>query len=162
MTIQYLGDGTFLVKTKTTELTTGPAINIGELTLSGPGEYEAGDAQIKGYQDAYLITADDVNLLYVYNPNGLSEELIKAIEEDIDVFVLTVDRDPSHVKSAMKTMNDLDPVVTLPAVDGPDHPFCKEIGGCPPAQDELKVNLKDQEEGERKVVVLIARPRARR
>ena len=162
MTIQYLGDNAFLVKTKTTELTTGQEIKVGELTLSGPGEYEVGDAQIRGYQDAYLIGADDANLLYVYNPNGLSEELIKEIEEDIDVLILTVDRDPSHVKGAMRTMNALDPKVTLPAVDGPDHPFCKEIGGCPVGVEEFKINRKDFQEGERKVVVLNARSRARR
>lgn len=161
MIIHYLGDGTFLIKTKTTEIVTGKEVRVGELTLSGPGEYEVGDAQIRGYKDAYFCTAEDVNLLYVHNPSGVPDELIKEIEEDIDVLLLSVDHDSSHIRGAIKTMNDLDPKVTFPTVEGAVHPFCKEIGGCPEGVGEFKINSKELVEGERKVVVLHARSRAR-
>lgn len=162
MVITYLGGKTFSVKTKMTDITTGDEPRIGELTLSGPGEYEVGDVEVQGHKDASLFAAEGLNLLYINNPTGLSEEIVKAITEDIDIVLLTLDRDAAHVEAAAKTMKDLEAKVTIPAIDTSDHPFCKEVGGCPEAIPELKLSAKDLVGEERKIVVLHARSRARR
>jgi hypothetical protein len=154
MIIHHLGDSTFSIKTKLSEIVTGPESRIGTITLSGPGEYEIADIQVRGYQDAYLFSAEGISLLYVNNPGGLSEEVVKTIEGDIDILLLSLDQDSPHLKGALRTMNEIDPKFTLPAVETPDHPFCREIGGCPPPISELKITKKDFIEDERKVVLL--------
>jgi L-ascorbate metabolism protein UlaG (beta-lactamase superfamily) len=162
MVIHYLGDQTFAVKGKLSEILTGRETTVNGIALSGPGEYEIGDVGVRGFPGAYLFSFEGMTLLYVDNPDGLREETISKIEEDIDVVFLPVDREPERLQRAVKMMNDIDPKLTIPTITEVDHPFCKEIGGCPQPVDELKVTAKDLVEGERKVVVLHARTRVRR
>lgn len=157
MLIKFLGGNAFRIQTKTAEIVTGKETHVGDVPLAGPGEYEVADIQIKGYKDAYLFSAENLSILYVDNPAGLSDEQVKAIEEDIDLLLLTLDHDTEHVRHAVQTMNNLDPKVTVPALEASDHPFCREIGGCPEAIAELKLTKKDLTEEERKTVVLDAR-----
>lgn len=161
MVIQYLSDNRFLIKTKGTEITAGNPTIANGLTLAGPGEYEVGDAHIQGFPNAYLISAEDLNLLYVDNPRGLSDDTVKKIEEDIDILLLSLDADAVNIKAVTKLVNDLDPNIAIPAVDDTTHPFCKEIGGCQPPIPELRISKKDLVEEVRKVVVLHARSRNR-
>lgn len=157
MTINYLGENAFLVKTRDTEITAGRPTIAGGLTLDGPGEYEVGDARIKGFPGAYLVSAEDINLLYIDNPKGLPEETVKKIEEDIDILLLSMGSEAASIKTAVKTVNDLDPDIAIPAVYDSAHPFCKEIGGCQDPVAELKISKKDLVEEVRKVVILHAR-----
>ena len=161
MVIRYLGDGSFLIETKVADIAVGPTTRIGELTLTGPGEYEVGDVEAQGFKDAYLFLVEDMTVLYVNNPVGLSDETAKSLDADVDILLLTADENPSNLKGAVKTLNDIDPKIALPTIQTQHHPLCKEIGGCPAPVNELKVSKKDLTE-ERRVILLHARARTRR
>lgn len=162
MVIQFVDNNAYLIKTKEMEIMAGNPTTAGSLPLSGPGEYEVGDVRIQGFTGAYLFSAEDMNILYVDNSRGLSDQVVKQIEEDIDILLLALDTDTAHVREAVKFVNDLDPKIAIPAVEDATHPFCKEIGGCQPAIPELKVSKKDLVEEARKVVILHARSRSRK
>jgi len=161
MVIQLTGDKGFEIRTKTETILIGPSVKVGAFPLPGPGEYEVADISARGYPGAYLFTAEDMTILAIDNPESVTEETVKQIDEDIDVLLIAVDGDPGRTKRALALVSEIDPKITIPTIASEDHPFCKEVGGCTGPVEEFKIAKKDLNVEERKAVLLHVRPRSR-
>jgi L-ascorbate metabolism protein UlaG (beta-lactamase superfamily) len=156
MEIRYLGDSSFSIKTKFSEISTGKTPKVNSVILTGPGEYEVGDVHVYGFPFGYLYVSEDINVLDLA---GLTRPLKngESVERDVDILLLPVGAGSLSSKDAQKLIADIDPSVVIPAISGDSKQFCDAVGGCPSPVDSFKISKKDFGEGQRRIILLNAK-----
>lgn len=156
MTITWQGGQNFLIKSKGANVVLGEKIKLGELEITGPGEYEVGGVQLDCIDGIIQIYLEGMNVGHIKKGKILSDEEMQKLNS-IDILLVGVGgKEFTETKTALELISQIDPSIVVPMHNGNLDEFIKEEGGSSTGQDELKISKADLPQDSRKVVVLNA------
>lgn len=157
MTIQWEGSYNFLVKTKTMTAKIGEKIQLGDLEITGPGEYEVGGVQIEVVDGIIEVFTEGICIGHIQKAKVLSETELEKLN-GIDVLLIGIGGgDFTETKTALQVIGQIDPSIVAPMYENNLEEFAKEEGITTEGKDELKISKADLPVEGRQVVVLNAR-----
>ena len=152
MTITFHGEGEFKIKCKEGVICTSEKLQINDMVITRPGEYEIAGISVESIDGIFIFYAEDMNLVYLKRNKILNDTELEKVES-ADILFMPVGK-IIEPKIALEITNQIEPKILIPMYyDSMDE--LKKIGGISPeAVDQLKIskNLLPQEE--RKMVAL--------
>ncbi len=155
MIISASHPGALNIRTKKSPITLSDQVQIGEFTLSGPGEYEVSGIEVLGVGQLYIFESEDMRLAYLDKLNRplSTEEQEAATDVDI-LFVPVGGGEVLDTKGAIAVINQLDPRIVIPMHYHDISDFSKQEGIKPEQIDSLKITKAELPENERRVIIL--------
>ena len=164
MIIHWEGEKNFSIKTKTLTAKIGQKIQLGELEITGPGEYEVGGVQIETIDDIIEVYAEGICIGHIQKGRVLSDSDLEKLN-GIDILLIGVGGGEfSETKTALQVIAQIEPTIVIPMYS--QNPpasgaglaeFAKEEGVATEGREELKISKAELPSEERQVVVLNAR-----
>lgn len=100
---------TLIAQEKKTIIEFGDKLKIGDIEISGPGEYEVGGILVFSPEEhIYSLRSAGIHIVYWQALNGKPNIESDALE-DIDLMVLALGEKTSSIKDVAATINNLDP-----------------------------------------------------
>lgn len=156
MQITNLGDGKFEIKTKSTTITTGQEIKIGNFVLPGPGEYEISEVQTEVIDNITVFHSEGLNLAYLdKRKKNLNDKEVERINGSDILFVPVGGSEVFDAKQASQAIAQIEPKIIIPMHYDDISEFQKVIGGLQEQLDSLKI-AKNQitDDDQKKVIIL--------
>ncbi len=178
MIITYQGQENFTIKTKKGAngannannasdakytLKIGQHIALGELEITTPGEYESGGVQLEVIDGTIEVLSEKMTICWMKKAKVLSDEELEKLG-GINILLVGVGGGEfTETKMAIDVINQIDPQIVIPMYS--QNPpagraglesFLKEEGISNEGLTQLKLNLNDLPQEERKVIVLNA------
>lgn len=153
MIIQWLGGENFQIKTKSINIKIGEKKMLGDLEITGPGEYEVGGAQMEVIDGVIEVYAEAMTIGHIKKGKVMSDDDLQKLN-GIDILLIGVGGGEfTETKMATDVIAQIDPAVVVPM--GKDiSDFVK--GDSSAAKDELKISKGELPSEERQMVVLNA------
>ncbi len=156
MTIRWEGDENFSLKFKTNQVQIGQKIQLGELEITSPGEYEVEGTQIEVIDGIIQVFAEGLSIGHIKKGKVLSDEDLEKLN-GIDVLLIGVGGGEfTENKTALEVINQIEPSLVIPMHGGSIGNFAKEEGISSEGQDELKISKAELPVDARQMVVLNA------
>ena len=156
MIIHWEGGKDFSIKTKTITAKIGEKTQLGDLQISGPGEYEVGGVQIEVVDGIVEVYAEGICIGHIQKAKILSETELEKLN-GIDILLVGVGGgDFTETKTALQSIAQIDPSVVVTMYESNLEEFAKEEGITTEGKDELKISKADLPVEGRQVVVLNA------
>lgn len=157
MIIYWDGQENFSIKTKANMVKIGSKIQLGDLEISGPGEYEVGGTQVELINGVIQVYAEGMTLSHIKKGKIFSDEELEKLN-GIDILLVGIGGGNfTETKTALAIINQTDPKIVIPMHHGNLQEFAKEEGVASKSQAELKIFKADLPQEERQVIVLNAR-----
>jgi len=154
MIIYWDGQENFTIKTKANSVKIGGKIQLGDLEIIEPGEYEVGGTQVELIDGVIQIYAEGIALSYIKKGKIFSDEELEKLN-GIDILLIGVGGgDFTETKTALAVINQIDPKIVVPMHQGNLQEFAKEEGVTTQGLEELKISKADLPQEERQVIVL--------
>lgn len=153
MIIQWLNGENFQIKTKGISVKIGEKKMLGDLEITGPGEYEVGGAQMEVIDGIISVYAEAMTIGHIKKGKVMSDDGLEKLN-GIDILLIGVGGGEfTENKIAGDVIAQIDPAVVIPM--GKDiSEFAKTASQ--EAQDELKISKGELPSEERQMVVLNA------
>lgn len=157
MIIHWEGDKNFSLKTKTLTAKIGEKNQLGDLEITGPGEYEVGGVQIETIDGIIEVYAEGICLGHIQKAKVFSDSDLEKLN-GIDILLIGVGgKEFSDTKTALQVIAQIEPAIVIPMYSSNLEEFTKEEGVVAEGHDELKISKAELPIEERRVVVLNAR-----
>jgi len=154
MIIKWEGKENFSIRTKSNSLKIGGKIQLDELGIDGPGEYEVGGTQVEIIDGIIQVYAEGITLGHIKKGKIYSDQDLEALS-GIDILIIGVGGGEfTETKTALAIINQIDPNIVIPMHSGNLAEFAKEEGVSVEGKDELKITKIDLPEDERQVTIL--------
>jgi len=156
MTITWEGGQKFVIKTKQLTVKIGEKINLGELEISEPGEYEVAGVQVDQIDGVIQIYAEGINVSHIKKGKVLTDDELEKLN-GVDILLIGVGAEGfTETKTALEMISQIDPAIVIPMAKGDVSEFTKEEGKNEPV-DELKISKGELPQDDRQIVILNAR-----
>jgi len=142
MQLSYTGTDNLSIKTKTSPITIGAGLKIGEYTVPGPGEYDIAEVQCEGKTlpsegVAYFVRSEDLTIMYLPKLLPEASKLDDASTANILVLDIRSDDTSGAAKDLIKA---IEPSYVFLLGAGATSEFNTELG-IPVAEDSsLKIS----------------------
>lgn len=154
MIIRWEGGKNFTVKTKALTAKIGDKNELGELLITGPGEYEIQGVQIEFTDGIIEVFAEGIVVGHIQKGKILSDTDLEKLN-GIDVLLIGVGGgNYTETKTALQVISQIEPSIVIPMYEKNLEEFTKEEGVSEEGQDEIKIAKADLSEEERRVIVL--------
>ena len=161
MIIKWEEKENFSIRTKSNSLKIGGKIQLDELGIDSPGEYEVGGTQVEIIDGIIQVYAEGITLGHIKKGKIYSDQDLEALS-GIDILIIGVGGGEfTETKTALTIINQIDPNIVIPMHSGnlPDGKaglaeFAKEEGVSVEGKDELKITKIDLPEDERQITIL--------
>lgn len=156
MIVTWQGGQDFVLKTKNGTVKLGDQLQLVDLTINNPGEYEAGGIQLD-YNNGIIQTfVEGMTVGHIKKAKNYSEEELENLS-GIDILLIGVGNgEYSENKVALEAIAQIDPRIVVPMGQELDA-FLKDEGINAQGVDELKITKTDLPAEDRQTVVLNAR-----
>lgn len=153
MIIQWLGNDNFQIKTKGINIKIGEKKLLGDLEITGPGEYEVGGAQMEVIDGIIEVYAEAVTIGHIKKGKIMTDDDLQKLN-GIDILLIGVGGGEfTETKLAQDVIAQIDPAVVVPM--GKDISEFAKVDSQN-TQDELKISKGELPSEERQTVVLNA------
>lgn len=151
MKIKKTSADQFEIESGKIKIILGEHSKIGDLELSGPGEYEISNIRADGvFQNSYLFQSEGINLVYLSKNESLNREDLEKID-GVDILLLPV----LEQNFAKEAVEQIDPKVVIPYALGDPSSFLKIMGVEGQTMTLYKINKNNlPTEEERKIIIL--------
>lgn len=146
------------LKTKNATITLGSGVQINEVALNGPGEYDVAGVAVVGYSGEehpfYSIEIEEMTVCFFPNkPQKLSDNSKESLG-NVDIAVVPVNGG-STVADTMALINSLEPNIVIPIGENTSiDEFSKQAGSAVENLDSLKIQKSMFLPDERRIIVL--------
>lgn len=131
----------------------GDELSIGEFKISNPGEYEINNILVVAPEKGiYSIILDNIHVVYWQAHNGKPAVESDAMG-DIDVMVLDLEKEKTHLKDVVATINELSPSTVILANSDLKDELVKEMSFVTEEAESWKAEERGEEE-DRKLILL--------
>ena len=154
MIITYHGLDNFIIKTKSKTFKVGENIELGELKIKTPGEYESGGVQVEVIDGMVQMFSERMSVLWLKKGKLLNDKESEKVN-GVNILLIGVGGgDFTETKSAVELINQIEPTLVIPMYKENIEEFVKEEGVAEQGTDQLKIQLADLSQEERKIVIL--------
>lgn len=156
MIINWLGDENFRIKSKNLIVKIGEKNYLGELEISGPGEYEVSGIQMEIFDNIIQVYVEGLTIGHIKKGKILSDLELQKLN-GINILLLGVGgKKFSETKIATELINQIEPNLVIPMYVDDLNDFEKAKEASKDAKDELKISKTDLPEEDYNVIVLKA------
>lgn len=153
MVIQWQGDENFQIKTKGMTVRIGEKNLLGELEITGPGEYEVGGIQMEIIDGVIEVFAEGMTLGHIKKGKVMSDDDLQKLN-GIDILLIGIGGGEfTETKVASDVISQIDPAIVIPMGKDVSEFSQKESTDT---RDELKISKNELPAEERQTVVLNA------
>lgn len=156
MIINWEGGQKFNLKTKQLTVKLGEKINLGDLEITQPGEYEVSGIQVDQIDGIIQVYAEGINVSHIKKGKILTDEELEKLN-GVDILLIGVGGGEfTETKVALEVIAQIDPAIVIPMSKGDLEEFIKEEGKNE-SIDELKISKGELPQDDRQIVILNAR-----
>jgi L-ascorbate metabolism protein UlaG (beta-lactamase superfamily) len=161
MQIKRISEDLFELKADGTLVKFNRGIEVGEIKINLPGEYEVGGVFVEAIDNLgetiYSIQAEGLNITYLGAlKKTLTAEAIDTLENTDVLLIPTGDLGTIDLKTASKLIQKIDPKVVIPIFIQNEAEFLKSEGESAPRREKVYKFSASQlpNEEEREVIIL--------
>ena len=145
----------YQIKTKAAQISLDDKIQINDVVLDGPGEYEVADVQAQGEKvGTFIFQSEDIKIGYLNHINKpLTDEELEKVD-DVDVLLVPVGEGNLSFSEATKIVNQIEPKIVIPIFCSDPEAFVKQAGWPSQIVEVLKISSSTLPSGETKAVVV--------
>jgi len=154
MIITWEGGQDFNLKTKNINVLLGEKIKLGELEITGPGEYEVGGVQLEHFDGIVVTYAEGIAVGHIKRAAQFNQEELEKLSA-IDVLLIGVGGgDFTENKAATEAITQIDPSIVIPMHGGNIEEFVKTEAATQLEKEDFKISKAELPQDERQVIVL--------
>lgn len=154
MIITYHGLDNFVIKTKSKIVKIGQSIELGELKIETPGEYESGGVQVEVIDGMVQVFSERMSVLWFKKGKLLNDQEAEKVNGSNILLIGVGGGEFTETKTAIDLINQIEPSLVVPMYKENLDEFVKEEGVTGEGLDQLKIQLADLPQEERKIVTL--------